>query len=56
MIITASLKHPQHRVSNCVPRFLRQFEATKSEPIEFDNFYREILKGSSNVLAVLKTI
>ena len=44
------------RVSNCVTRFLKQFEAERIVAMEIDIFLTKIGEVSSSVLAVLATI
>ena len=44
------------RVSNCVTRFLKQFEAKRIEAMEIDILLTKIEEGSSSVLPVLATI
>ena len=44
------------RLSNCVIRFLKQFEARKIEAMAIGNLLTKIKEGSSSVIAVLATI
>ena len=46
----------EHRVSNCVTRFLKQFEAESIEAMEIGNLLTNIEESSSSLLAVLATI
>ena len=43
-------------ISNCVPRFLKQFEAERIEAMEICNSLTMIENRSSSMLAVLATI
>ena len=44
------------RVSNCVIRFLKQFEALRIEAVEIGNLLTKIEEGFSNMLAVFAAI
>ena len=44
------------RVSNCVIRFLKQFEARRIEAMAIGNFLTKSKEGSSSELAMLATI
>ena len=44
------------RVSNCVTRILKQFEAKRIEAMEIGNLLTKIEEGSSSMFAVLATI
>ena len=44
------------RISNCVTRFLKQFEARMIEAMEIGNLLNKIEEGSSSMLAVLASI
>ena len=44
---------PAERVSNCVPRYFKQFEAERIEVMEIGNMLTKIEEGSSRVLATI---
>ena len=56
ILLTEKIERMQTRVSNCVTRFLKQFEAKGIEAMEIGNLLTKIEEGSSSVLAMLATI